>query len=341
MADDDTSSSSASHQTDHQPVDLAQKLDTVAGAVAQIARTHTELLAHVAETEARRSAEAAAATARLDGLHQAVEQQRDDLALALEVLARMAEAIERTDARTDDRLAAVRDAATTPVVDLQQMLAARGERTDARLDAMAESVAASVAALEARKEHQVPTVDLSPLLERIDDLAAAVQGLTWQIPEVGESLAQGTDELGQHLTVHTDTALAGVLRLIDARLADLRASIATDASTGDKAMGGFEAGAVMGAAQAAWNRLEQRLDHEFDDLGRQLQSMASLIEQAVTTAEAAEAAASRPVVTGEQLRKAATSVKDSVLGAGRSRRERRGGPRSLGPGHDEPPSARS
>jgi type II secretory pathway component PulM len=104
-------------------------------------------------------------------------------------------------------------------------------------------------------------------------------------------------------------------------------------------MGGFEAGAVMGAAQAAWNRLEQRLDHEFDDLGRQLQSMASLIEQAVTTAEAAEAAASRPVVTGEQLRRAATSVKDSALGAGRARRERRGGPRSLGPGDGAAPSA--
>ena len=92
---------------------------------------------------------------------------------------------------------------------------------------------------------------------------------------------------------------------------------------------GFEAGAVMGAAQAAWNRLEQRIDTEFDDLGRQLHSMGAVIEQALATAEAA---ANRPVVTGDQLRRAASSVKDTVLGASRSRRERRGGPKGLGPG---------
>ncbi|MEQ1787409.1 MAG: hypothetical protein ABL966_10175, partial [Acidimicrobiales bacterium] len=83
-------------------------------------------------------------------------------------------------------------------------------------------------------------------------------------------------------------------------------------------------------AQAAWNRLEQRLDAEFDDLGRQLQAMAALIEQ---TAASAEAVANRPVVTGDQLRRAAASVKDSVVGANRSRRDRRGGPRGLGSGH--------
>jgi hypothetical protein len=100
MADDDTSST-ASHEADHEP----------------------------------------AALARVDALQQAVEQQRNDLALALDGLARMAEAIERT----DDRLAAV----------------------------------------------------------------------------VGKSLGQSTDELAQHLTTHSEAALAGALRLIDARLADL------------------------------------------------------------------------------------------------------------------------
>ncbi|HEY9556113.1 MAG TPA: hypothetical protein VIR58_05225, partial [Acidimicrobiales bacterium] len=72
-------------------------------------------------------------------------------------------------------------------------------------------------------------------------------------------------------------------------------------------------------AQAAWQRLEQRMDQEFDDLGRQLHAIATLVEQANANAEAA---ANRPVVTGEQIRTAATSVKDTVLRARRSRRDR-------------------
>ena len=92
---------------------------------------------------------------------------------------------------------------------------------------------------------------------------------------------------------------------------------------------GFEAGAVMGATQAAWTRLEQRLDAEFDDLGRQLQAMVALIER---TATIAEAVANRPVLTGDQLRRAASAMKESVASAGRSRRDRRGGQRGLGSG---------
>lgn len=342
MHDDDTSSDEA---PDDPVVSTSEKLDTVAGAVAHIARSHTDLLAHVAEAEARRAEMAAAAAEQMVALQQLVAQQRDDLALALDVLAQMAEALERSDARTDDRLAAVRDAASGPVIDLQEMLAARGERTDGRLEAMAEALAA----LEARPAPTAgPAVDLGPVEERLDTLVQSVQGLSWQLPDLAEALAvlqaapapppppTDTQEVVERITDHTDTALAGTLRLIDARLSSLREVIRERPAGPDAGgqMGGFEAGAVMGAAQAAWNRLEQRLDHEFDDLGRQLQAMAALIEQAVTTAEAAEAAASRPVVTGEQLRKAATSVKDTVLGASRSRRDRRGGPRSLGPGTD-------
>jgi hypothetical protein len=124
--------------------------------------------------------------------------------------------------------------------------------------------------------------------------------------------------------------MAAALRLIDERLTAVREALPTESATTPSNVGGFEAGAVMGAAQAAWNRLEQRLDTEFDDLGRQLQAMAALIEQAVATTEAV---ANRPVVTGDQLRRAASAVKDTVVGAGRSRRERRGGPRGLGSGH--------
>ncbi|MGK2947638.1 MAG: hypothetical protein ACSLFP_03630, partial [Acidimicrobiales bacterium] len=167
---------------------VSEKLDTVAGAVAQIARSHTDLLAHAAEAEARRAEMASAAAEQVAALHQAVTQQRDDLALALDVLARMAEALERAEARTDDRLAAVRDAATGPVVDLQEMLAARGERTDGRLEAMA----ASLAALEERPVAPAAAgepVDLAPVQERLDTLVSSVQGLAWQLPEVAEALA--------------------------------------------------------------------------------------------------------------------------------------------------------
>src|SRR3546814_11483971 len=53
--------------------------------------------------------------------------------------------------------------------------------------------------------------------------------------------------------------------------------------------------------------------------GRQLHAIATLVEQANANAEAA---ANRPVVTGEQIRTAATSVKDTVLRARRPRRDR-------------------
>lgn len=151
--------------------------------------------------------------------------------------------------------------------------------------------------------------------------------------EGSAALADTAEQLGDRLTLHTDLALAGAIRLIDSRFEALREALAgTTAHEGGIPSGatGFEAGAVMGAVQAAWTRLEHRLETEFDDVGRQLEAMATLIEQAASSAE--EAAAHRPVVTGDQIRRAASSVKDTVLSAGRTRRDRRGGPRSLGSG---------
>jgi chromosome segregation ATPase len=371
---------------------LDRKLDTIAGAMAAVASTQTDLLARTAEGEAHRSEDALDLAQRLDALErqvltlsqqgpssapggegrddvlgplaervtelaEAATGQRDDLALALDVLARMAEALERSDARTEDRLAAVRDAASVPVADLQALIAARADRSEARMEELVGAVESALDAIE----RSVPSGDAGPtegsrvgaaadrITERVDELGEVVKSLSWQLPEISEELgalrervesvdvagpvASASEELGGRLTHHTDAALAGVLRLLDERLTSLRQTIVDAVSTQQPAAGqgsmGFEAGAVMGAAQAAWNRLEQRLDSEFDDLGRQLQSMGTIIEQALATAEAA---ANRPVVTGEQLRRAASSVKDSVLSASRSRRDRRGGPRGLGPG---------
>jgi len=367
-------------------VDIGLKLDTVAGAVAAIAATHTDLLGHVAEAEARRRQETHEVAQRLEaierqvlalpshaippppgapgataGLAADVESLRADMSLSLDVLARVAEAIERLDSRTEDRLAAVRDAAAAPVTDLQMLLSARNEHQDTQLSELASAVQAL-----AEREGATPPDDLAELtdavrnlgarpadtstavLERLEELAGAVQALTWQVPELIEEvaavraqvegidvagpLAEVTHALGGRLTLHTDTALAGALRLIDDRLAALRAVLADAGAGGGTAqsnVGGFEAGAVMGAAQAAWNRLEQRLDTEFDDLSRQLQAMASLVDQVVASTEAV---ANRPVVTGDQLRRAAASVRDTVVGANRARRDRRGGPRGLGSG---------
>jgi hypothetical protein len=334
--------------------ELGQKLDTVAGAVAAVASTHIEVLAQVAEAEVRRSQDAHEVAQRLEAVERQIlamptpvppppgapgtepaaqvdlEPLRADIALSLEVLARVTEAVERLDSRTEDRLAAVRDAALAPVSDLQALLAARNERHDAQLASLVTAVDALAA--------QGP----APIREQLAELAAGVEALalgmggdrqeTAAVGPPGDQLdvTGALEELADELTRHTDTALAAALRLIDERLTALRNALPAEGSAAASNLGGFEAGAVMGAAQAAWNRLEQRLDSEFDDLGRQLQAIAALIEQAVATTEAV---ANRPVVTGDQLRRAASAVKDTVVGAGRSRRDRRGGPRGLSSGH--------
>jgi hypothetical protein len=268
--------------------ELDRKLDTIAGAVAAVARSQTEIVA------------AAAA-------------QQAELERALSTLATMAETLERRSSRTDDRLAAIRDAAAVPVADLQALLTARTERADRQLD----ELVARVEQLVARPVDDLADRAVAPGVE-VGSTAA----------DVADAVQAVAEDLADELRGHTDAALAATLRVLDHRLQDLRTALAPVTPAPAAGMG-FEAGAVMGATQAAWNRLEQRLDADFDDLSRQLQVMAGLVEQALATAEAA---ANRPVVTGDQLRKTATSMKDAVLAASRSRRDRRSGPRGLGPG---------
>ena len=313
--------------------ELSAKLDTVAGALASIAASHADLLSNVTDAESRRSQEAQELAQRLAAL----------------------------ESQTEDRLAAIRDAAAVPVADLQALLQARTQRDDTELAelgtairgpaedgpaAIREQLGELQQTLGDLADRDAPPDPTAPVLERLDELGQAITALTWQLPELAGDLTavrerveglelrgpltDAGDELASRLIRHTDTALAGLLRLLDDRLASLRRAL-TDAMAAQQSnVGGFEAGAVMGATQAAWNRLEQRLDSEFDDLGRQLQAMAALVEQVSTNAEAV---ANRPVVTGDQIRRAASAMKDSVVSAGRSRRDRRGGPRGLGSGH--------
>jgi hypothetical protein len=150
--------------------------------------------------------------------------------------------------------------------------------------------------------------------------------VTLDLTPVHQRLDAVTGEIERAVADRTEAAMAGLLRLLDDRLTALRDEIqraATSAPSG----GGFEAGAVLGASQAAWNRLDSRLDSEFDDLGRQLHSLGVLVERALEAVEQRQ-----PLVTGEGIRKAAASVRDTVVGASKSRRDRRGGPRGLGSG---------
>ena len=270
MADDDRRSTEDEQLTGLG--NLERKLDTVAGALVAIADSHSDLLAHVAEAEARRSHDAREVAQRLN----AMERQ---------VLALSTEPIPAATGPSD------LVATTSWAGDLERMRA-----------------------------------DLTLSLDVLARLTESIERLEHQADPPPE--ADDGDDLRQQLMLHTDLALAGALRVIDQRLGALRDAL-TDAANGTTSVAGFEAGAVMAATQAAWTRLEQRLDAEFDDLGRQLQAMVVLIER---TATLAEAVANRPVLTGDQLRRAASAMKESVASASRSRRERRGGQRGLGSG---------
>jgi hypothetical protein len=94
------------------------------------------------------------------------------------------------------------------------------------------------------------------------------------------------------------------------------ASATEAAPTGQPQIGGFEAGAVLGASQAAWNRLEQRLDHDFDDLTTEVQQLRNSLEVAV---RALESLAERPA-SAEQVQGAAAAVRDSITTGRRRRR---------------------
>lgn len=269
--------------------DLGRKLDTVAGALAAIAGSHSDLLAHVAEAEARRSQDARDVAQRLGAL------ERQVLSLPTPVAPPPVDPLDPFPARS------------VPA-DLEHL---RGDLA-LGLDVLAQ-VVASVQNLERRAEEQATARPQTPA-------------------DASREVIERIEELGRGLMLHTDLALAGALRVIDHRLVALRDALSGTPS-GQANVGGFEAGAVMGATQAAWTRLEQRLDAEFDDLGRQLQAVAALIEH---TAAITESVANRPVLTGDQLRRAASAVKESVASAGRSRRERRGGQRGIGSGPSEP-----
>jgi hypothetical protein len=300
-------------------------------------------------------------------------------------LARLAEAVERLGHRLTDGLGSVRDAAMAPAEDLQALISARADRTDARF----EQLAAELATLNERAAAPAPRAEAPPAsppppppppppapppidVDRlVADVAAAVTAQVGEIvdtrvraavsdalderapgdaepsepgaalevvpppslAEIDERLEATSEEIRRAVADRTEGALASLLRLLDERLTTVTDDLAVLSDAVESARSerqqpaGFEAGAVLGASQAAWARLESRIDAEFDDVGRQLHSLGVLVERALEVMENRQ-----PLVTGEGIRKAAASVRDTVVGASRSRRDRRGGPRGLGPG---------
>lgn len=331
-------------------VGFGRQFDTVASSVAAIAVGQRELLGRLAEAETKRRQDALELGRRLEAVegvllnlgladrledilaahqeHQATLQHLSERTAALTTM--LGELVERPVAASPVARPArplpeviVPDVVTLPLNIDADLAPLRGQLVDLAATAAHQRddlarVADAVATLGARPSDLAA---MGPVIARVNDLTSAVQSISGQLPQLG-------DNVTHRLTEHTDTALAGVLRLLDGRLAALRRALADAGSPSTSATGEtpLDAETVMGIAQASWNHLEQRIDTEFDDLGRQLQAMAALIEAVVVSNEDL---ASRPIVTGEQFRRAATSVKETVVTANRNRRQRRGGPKSL------------
>ena len=79
---------------------------------------------------------------------------------------------------------------------------------------------------------------------------------------------------------------------------------------------GVEVGALMGATQAAWLRLEQRIENEFSEIHRQLGSMSGSAGPAIAPPLQVDESGA----TADQLRRAASSLRESFRGLRRQRR---------------------
>ncbi len=132
-----------------------------------------------------------------------------------------------------------------------------------------------------------------------------------RIEAISESLIDLATALEQQ---HHDLRLAlDVLVQLAAKVDQSTAALAP--------LNGMEVGALMGATQAAWLRLEQRLESEFTDIQRQLRTLSGT-EAAATATPAITSpvsTASSPGASGDQLRRAATSLRATVRSLRRTR----------------------
>lgn len=335
-------------------------------------------LTHAVTDLSHQSAQAQVRTEdRLGTLHDAVAAPAEDLHAILvarmeraetqvsEMVARVLAILEAGGGTTAATSAAVPESDADLGDDLVQRLAAAVDR----LEGAAPVPAASRGRFDWRADDlpgELPEEDLvsadeaheaaeaAGLVARLDALDDLVGEVADRLPALADSVAHVEQVVTggarqdlvpaavDDLRKHTDAAVAAALRVLDGRFDAIRQTIeraAADAGPSGGSGMGFEAGAIMGTVQAAWSRLEQQLDREFDELGRRLDRLEQLVDTAVATTEEV---AQRPVVTGDQLKRTASSLKDTLVAAGRAGRQRwsarRSGstPPQLGPGRSGP-----
>jgi hypothetical protein len=242
-----------------------------------------------------------AVTARLDELKatDAVQQQ----------LHEVLDALREQQARQDGQA----DAFGVQLTALQSALVERDDdrwrgELDRALDQMGQEVLAAVADVRAQVDRGAGDasglrLSLDAALERV---VAKLQG---DVNRVLTSVSS-SDELLDDRLRRVDSQLGEVRDTVEgmARGGGSNLPVLATQQTESTQITGFEAGAVLGASQAAWTRLEQRLDHDFDDLTAEVQQLRHSLELAVRALEqlAARQADSAPLkATATAVRKAA------------------------------------
>jgi chromosome segregation ATPase len=239
-----------------------------------------------------------------------------------------------------DEVARAVAALTGQQVDPERLLA----RIDQRADVLAAEVREAVAATGGGGTVDAVIDRMQADAGRIlDALAAEMAGVREGMDQVQRVVAD-LEQLRGGSGGDDVNRLAGQVSELSRDLAGTReiVRVVSDSVTGirldlrsQESAGGLSAGAMLGTAQAAWTRLEHRLEREFDDVGHQLEQLGGLLHQAI---EAMEAAQSNQPHVADQLRRArdtAASFLDSLRESGRDRRRARvgdKGPRGLGRG---------
>ena len=290
---------------------------------------------------------------RLDRLQEELARldQQNELARLADGLAALREHVEATTAPADQLQAAV-TAAVAGVADRldelarqvqrqtdqdlsgREDLAATLDRMAGRVDADANRVLDVVTAGDEQLRIDVSSVEAGLAavrreLEKVGELVDAVDGLRAATTEPaptggGDITVNAIAELVREV-VATREELGNVGRNVGGMRADLK-------HAEEEMTAGGAAAALIASAAAAMGRLEGRLEHEFDVVSEQLESLGDLVHNAIESVEALEMRfAGELAPETERLRDTAASTRESMR-TSRQRRTVPSGPRSLEPG---------
>ncbi|HEV3227784.1 MAG TPA: hypothetical protein VGZ52_13145, partial [Acidimicrobiales bacterium] len=118
------------------------------------------------------------------------------------------------------------------------------------------------------------------------------------------------------------------LQALGQTLGELRAEVRRSS---EEVVGGAGA-ALVASAAAAMARLEGRMDGEFDNVGRQMEALGTLLGQVIDSVQRVEAEVVGIHPVTEKTRSAAATVLDSLRTSVRQRSARRPPPPELGSG---------